>query len=131
MLTVREKEKVGKVKDTEKSQFKPVFSDLLYLIAVLYVSAIVIFLFPEGQRPAPLIKREKHFKVLLIGDPNVGKTSFVQRYANDTFRGDYKGTVGVDFALKVLRVSGETVVKLQLWDVAGISPSFSLKLPQH
>ena len=49
----------------------------------------------------------------------MGKTSFAQRYANDTFRGDYKGTVGVDFALKVLRVSGDTLVKLQLWDVAG------------
>ena len=67
----------------------------------------------------PSITKEKHFKVLLIGDPNVGKTSFAQRYANDTFRGDYKGTVGVDFALKVLRVSGDTLVKLQLWDVAG------------
>lgn len=65
------------------------------------------------------ISREKHFKVLLIGDANVGKTSFVQRYANDSFRQDYKGTVGVDFALKILRVSGDTLVKLQLWDVAG------------
>lgn len=68
---------------------------------------------------APLVQKEKHFKVLLIGDPNVGKTSFVQRYANDSFRQDYKGTVGVDFALKVLRVSCDTLVKLQLWDVAG------------
>jgi Ras-related protein Rab-7L1 len=66
------------------------------------------------------VSREKHFKVLLIGDPNVGKTSFVQRYANNAFSQDYKGTVGVDFALKVLRVSGDTLVKLQLWDVAGI-----------
>ena len=44
---------------------------------------------------------EKLFKVLLIGDPGVGKTSFVQRYTNDAFKDDYKGTVGVDFALKV------------------------------
>lgn len=65
------------------------------------------------------MSKEKHFKVLLIGDPNVGKTSFVQRYANNTFKSDYKGTVGVDFALKVLRISGDTTVKLQLWDVAG------------
>ena len=67
-----------------------------------------------------MVRKEKHFKVLLIGDPNVGKTSFVQRYANDSFRPDYKGTVGVDFALKVLKVSNDTLVKLQLWDIAGI-----------
>ena len=66
-----------------------------------------------------LVAKEKHFKVLLIGDANVGKTSFVQRYSNDSFRRDYTGTVGVDFALKVLRVSGDKVVKLQLWDIAG------------
>ena len=39
------------------------------------------------------------------------------------------GTVGVDFALKVLRVSGDKVVKLQLWDIAG--KSFSLLLYNH
>ena len=60
------------------------------------------------------------FKVLLIGDPSVGKTSFVQRYTNNIYRTDYKGTVGVDFALKVLRVNRDMTVKLQLWDVAGI-----------
>ena len=68
--------------------------------------------------------KEKHFKVLLIGDANVGKTSFVQRYANDSFRGDYIGTVGVDFALKMLRVSGDKVAKLQLWDIAGTTKAF-------
>eukprot|EP00094_Tigriopus_californicus_P010689 TCALIF_10308-PA protein Name:"Similar to RAB32 Ras-related protein Rab-32 (Homo sapiens)" AED:0.72 eAED:0.72 QI:0/0/0/0.33/0.5/0.33/3/0/255 len=67
----------------------------------------------------PLVTRECLFKVLLIGDPGVGKTSFVQRYTNNIFRTDYKGTVGVDFALKVLRVNRDMTVKLQLWDVAG------------
>ena len=33
-------------------------------------------------------------KVLIIGDSNVGKTSFVQRYISNTFRGTYKWTVG-------------------------------------
>lgn len=34
------------------------------------------------------------FKVIIIGDPSVGKTSFVQKYVSDTFRRDYKMTIG-------------------------------------
>jgi hypothetical protein len=37
---------------------------------------------------------ERLFKIIIIGDPTVGKTSFVQRYVNDMFRRDYKGTIG-------------------------------------
>ena len=49
----------------------------------------------------------------------MGKTSFVNRYTNDEFRTDYKGTVGVDFALKVVHLTNDIVIKLQLWDIAG------------
>jgi len=59
------------------------------------------------------------FKVIIIGDPTVGKTSFVRRYVQDKFTRDYKGTVGVDFALKIIKWSDKQVVKLQLWDIAG------------
>ncbi|XP_068237793.1 ras-related protein Rab-32-like [Palaemon carinicauda] len=62
---------------------------------------------------------ERLFKVIIIGDPTVGKTSFVQRYVQDSFRRDYKGTVGVDFALKILKWSDSETIKLQLWDIAG------------
>ncbi|GLH08300.1 hypothetical protein R5R35_002538 [Gryllus longicercus] len=62
---------------------------------------------------------EKLFKVIMIGDPTVGKTSFVQRYMLKTYKKDYKGTVGVDFALKILKWSDTQTVKLQLWDIAG------------
>ncbi len=43
-----------------------------------------------GSSSCAPFPREFLFKVLLIGDPGVGKTSFVQRYANDVFRDDYK-----------------------------------------
>ncbi|XP_020624206.1 ras-related protein Rab-7L1-like [Orbicella faveolata] len=59
------------------------------------------------------------FKVIIIGDATVGKTSFVQRYVHNHPRREYKPTVGVDFALKVIRLSDDTTVRLQLWDIAG------------
>ncbi|XP_063609657.1 ras-related protein Rab-32-like [Penaeus indicus] len=70
---------------------------------------------------------ERLFKVIIIGDPTVGKTSFVQRYVQDSFRRDYKGTVGVDFALKILKWSDSETIKLQLWDIA---ESFSIAIPE-
>lgn len=62
---------------------------------------------------------ENLFKVIIIGDPTVGKTSFVQRYVENSYKRDYKGTVGVDFALKVVKWSETRTAKLQLWDIAG------------
>ncbi|XP_031561800.1 ras-related protein Rab-7L1-like [Actinia tenebrosa] len=58
------------------------------------------------------------FKVLIVGDATVGKTSFVQRYVHGNSRREYKPTIGVDFALKVIRKEN-TTVRLQLWDIAG------------
>ncbi|XP_025107743.1 ras-related protein Rab-7L1-like [Pomacea canaliculata] len=65
------------------------------------------------------MSEEVLFKVIIIGDPTVGKTSFVHRYVNYSFRRDYKMTIGVDFALKVIRWSDKCNIKLQLWDIAG------------
>eukprot|EP00039_Didymoeca_costata_P030459 m.29676 g.29676 ORF g.29676 m.29676 type:complete len:412 (-) comp8125_c0_seq1:17-1252(-) len=63
-------------------------------------------------------KGDLQLKVLVIGDSNVGKTSFIKRYAHRTFVDQYRATVGVDFALKVLTFGGEKI-RLQLWDIAG------------
>ncbi|KAJ8373259.1 hypothetical protein AAFF_G00266700 [Aldrovandia affinis] len=63
--------------------------------------------------------RDYLFKVLVIGNGHVGKTSLVHRYVNEKFNKNYKITVGVDFALKVLPWSDTQTVRLQLWDIAG------------
>ncbi|KAF0770476.1 ras-related protein Rab-7L1-like [Aphis craccivora] len=65
------------------------------------------------------IMPEKLFKVIIIGDPTVGKTAFVKRYVQKSYSREYKGTVGVDFALKIIKVSETETIKLQLWDIAG------------
>lgn len=38
--------------------------------------------------------RDHLFKVLVVGDAAVGKTSLVQRYSQDSFSKHYKSTVG-------------------------------------
>ena len=58
------------------------------------------------------------FKLILIGNSGVGKSSILQRYMKQTFEESYKCTIGVDFLMKSLEIKGKTV-KLQLWDTAG------------
>lgn len=63
-------------------------------------------------------RKEHLYKVLVIGDLGVGKTSIIKRYVQQSFSPNYRATIGVDFALKVLNWDTETV-RLQLWDIAG------------
>jgi len=60
----------------------------------------------------------KKLKVVVIGNPAVGKTSIIKRYVNDYISENYKITIGVDFSLKVLDIEGKKI-HLQLWDIAG------------
>ncbi|KAM6984198.1 ras-related protein Rab-38b [Tautogolabrus adspersus] len=62
--------------------------------------------------------KEHLYKVLVIGDLGVGKTSIIRRYVHQTYSTNYRATIGVDFALKVLNWNSKTI-RLQLWDIAG------------
>jgi len=64
-------------------------------------------------------KQQHLYKVLVIGDYAVGKTSIIKRYCEGFFTPNYKLTIGVDFAVKVVEWDDNTRVSLQLWDVAG------------
>jgi len=58
------------------------------------------------------------FKVLLIGDAGVGKSSLLLRFTDDSFEEHMASTIGVDFKVKTVTIGGKTA-KLTLWDTAG------------
>ena len=62
------------------------------------------------------------FKILVVGDTGVGKTTLLHRYVNNTFLPDFKATIGADFFLKTIYLNkkkSNQSLGLQLWDLAG------------
>lgn len=57
------------------------------------------------------------FKMLLIGDSGVGKSSLLLSFTSDTFE-ELSPTIGVDFKIKMVTVGGKRL-KLAIWDTAG------------
>jgi len=51
------------------------------------------------------------FKILLIGDAAVGKSSILLRYADNLFNESYMSTIGIDFRIKSFELDGK-IIKL-------------------
>lgn len=69
------------------------------------------------------------FKVLLLGDASVGKTSFTKRYCYNIFNPSERLTIGVDFHVKTIDFHGKKI-KLQIWDIGG-EERFRFLLPTY
>ena len=54
----------------------------------------------------------------MFGEPKVGKTQILFRFANDVFDINYISTIGVDFKVKISEMDGSRV-RLEIWDLAG------------
>ncbi|MFX1482622.1 MAG: Rab family GTPase [Promethearchaeota archaeon] len=59
------------------------------------------------------------WKVMVVGDGAVGKTTIINRFVTGVFERDYKTTIGSQFAVKLVPLSNDESAVLQLWDVAG------------
>ena len=67
------------------------------------------------------------FRICLLGDANVGKTSLLSRFCDNSFKEKYNNTIGVDFRLVTLKCNGY-ISKIHIWDTAGQERFRSLAL---
>ena len=58
------------------------------------------------------------FKVLLLGNSNVGKSSLFLRFVDDIWNDTFIPTIGVDFKIKTFEIDSKKI-KMQIWDTAG------------
>jgi Ras-related protein Rab-1A len=58
------------------------------------------------------------FKLLLVGDSGVGKSSLLSRFVDEIYTEEFISTVGVDFKIKTVDIHNQTC-KIQVWDTAG------------
>jgi len=69
------------------------------------------------------------FKIIILGDSGVGKTTLIHRYLTGRFEFNLQRTIGVDIGVKYLEVEGMKV-RLQIWDFAG-QTRFNILLPNY
>ena len=74
--------------------------------------------FNSGKNISPNNQYDLLFKVLLIGNSGVGKSSLFLRFVDDIWEDNFVPTIGVDFKVKTLSIEEKTI-KLQIWDTAG------------
>ena len=61
---------------------------------------------------------EFRFKIVVIGDGAVGKTSLIKKFTKGTFEKDYVKTIGAQFSKYNQEINGD-IIRLIFWDIAG------------
>ena len=100
------------------------FSQFIYLMLIKHIFIVFIYLVETtilfyfqitlemSRLPSNNLNDESFdflFKIVVIGDCGIGKTSLVQRFKSGLFTERYTNTIGVDFAMKTVVVEGKRV----------------------
>lgn len=65
-------------------------------------------------------QHEYILKLVLLGDPAVGKTSLINQYVDHIFETDYLPTLGANIIVKEIKMEKiNGITKLIIWDIAG------------
>jgi len=74
----------------------------------------------QKTQTRPTSQKRVLYKINILGDSGVGKSSYVQRCALGTFQDRYRSTIGADFLTKTINnTQTNKDIVLQLWDTAG------------
>lgn len=78
-------------------------------------------------------RTEMIFKIIVIGDPAVGKTSLLTNFCGEKFTYEYVPTVGVNITKEPVTIKDDmgkdTTVNLMIWDIAGQPQFYMLHRP--
>lgn len=58
------------------------------------------------------------FKLVVVGDANVGKTNIMNKYLKNQFNPEIKNTIGVEFGSKIFKIE-DHLIRAEIWDTAG------------
>ena len=78
-----------------------------------------------GNKPdyEVVVHKDIVFKIVVVGDPEVGKTSLINKFTKEKFEQNYIPTVGVNIAKHIVQFKGsdgkDIPVSLMFWDIAG------------
>ena len=59
------------------------------------------------------------FKIIIVGNSTVGKSSLLNKFIDNNFNDTYSTTIGVEFGVKYVTLNDSVPIKLQIWDTAG------------
>lgn len=72
-----------------------------------------------SPRVSTSTQRFAQFKLVLLGESSVGKSSLVNRFTKDQFDDYRESTIGAAFLTQTVQIDSNTTVKFEIWDTAG------------
>ena len=111
----QKKEKLEKY-DEKLAKLQAQIEYLIKDLRIKELSKQKIEAFPEKKIQS--LDVDYKFKIVIVGDPGVGKTSLILRFTDNAFRRSYIPTLGVHISDKIFTVDSATV-QIVLWDIAG------------
>lgn len=94
----------------------------LYLDSQLSFGSEGVNILPRVFSVDPeLGRKEIHFKLCVIGEPAVGKTTLIYQFVHNKFLQDYKPTLGISITNQIYNLQGfeDNQLNFMIWDVAG------------